>query len=83
MRNSGLQVRLSGEGVAQAKCRIDAAALERHFKLAGVAIYQDLVAYDRSVEAPPQARIQCSTCNSRIRVEHPVVVPDAQVFPHE
>lgn len=77
MRAAGIRVRLSAVGTADAWCRVEMSSLSRHFNLAEKVQYLELQAYDRSVEDPPQALLQCSICDSRLRVAHPTVSPGA------
>jgi hypothetical protein len=71
MRHAGINVRLSMPGTVDAACAIDSARLSREFNLTDSVKYEELVVYDRSLEDPPQARLTCSACNSRIWVVHP------------
>jgi len=82
MRRAGLQVRLDAAGSARAECRIDVPALAEHFILPKSVKYEEVAAYDRSLEDPPQARLFCSACQSRIWVVHPrVAATTTQSFP--
>lgn len=82
MRAAGLRVRLDAAGSARAECRIDAQTLAQRFALPDCVKYEELIAYDRSVEDPPQARVLCTACASRIWVVHPrEASPNTPVFP--
>jgi hypothetical protein len=81
MRAAGIRVRLSAVGIADAWCRVEMAALGKRFDLSEKVLYLEPQAYDRSVEDPPQAYLQCSICDSRLRVAHPSVSPGAPIFP--
>ena len=82
MRSTGVRVRLSGNGTADAACKVDPEALAREFTLAPSVRYEELAAYDRSFEDPPQARLSCDACNSRIWVVHATQAgADTKIFP--
>jgi hypothetical protein len=81
MRAVGIRVRLSGVRTADAWCRVEMSALGKRFELSEKVLYLEPKAYDRSVEDPPQAYLQCSICDSRLRVAHPTVSPGAPLFP--
>jgi hypothetical protein len=81
MRTAGIRVRMSGVGIADAWCRVEMSALSERFDLSDKVLYLEPQDYDRSVEDPPQAYLQCSICDSRMRVANPSVSPGAPLFP--
>jgi len=81
MRAVGIRVRLSAVGIADAWCRVEMSALGKRFDLSERVQYLEPQAYDRSMEDPPQAYLQCAICESRLRVAHPSVSPGAPLFP--
>ena len=84
MRRAGVPVRLDGASSVSAACRIDPVALAKHFALPACVAYEEPVAYDRSLEDPPQALLRCADCGSRLWVLHESVAsPTTSVFPAE
>jgi hypothetical protein len=65
-----------------AECLIDTVVLAQRFVLADSIVYDELQAYDRSMEDPPKAVLSCVVCSSRAWVIHPSEAgPDTPVFP--
>jgi len=82
MRECGLRVQLDSIRSIRAKCRINAALLAQRFVLPDCVVYEELNAYDRSTEDPPQAVLSCAICGSRAWVVHPLeAAPETPVFP--
>lgn len=82
MRECGVRVKLDSIRSVRAECRIDAVLLPKCFVLPACIVYEELHAYDRSMEDPPSAVLSCTACGSRAWVVHPSEAEsDTPVFP--
>jgi hypothetical protein len=82
IRRAGIAVRLNSDVSVVAKCRVDAAALERRGLLADPAYYAEYFQTERSREDNPTAALCCHACKApKIYVLHSIEGgPDAITF---
>jgi hypothetical protein len=82
LRRSGIRVRWLHSMTVSAKCGIDRATIERHYRLVPPTYYVEDYQGERDARDYPTAFFSCKTCLSAISVMHPDQTrSDTPIFP--